>query len=46
MTISNDNFSNNEEVRMQCERCNGEEDICGAMMLIQTRAKKTERKKR
>ena len=40
MTISNDNFSNNEEVRMQCTRCNGEEDTCGAMMLMKTRARK------
>ena len=37
---ANENFSNKEEVRMQCARCNGEEDTCGAMMLMKTRARK------
>ena len=40
-----DNFSNNEEEKMQCARCHGEEDICGAMMLIQTRARKLKERK-
>ena len=37
---ADDNFSNNEEEKIQCARCHGEEDTCGAMMVIQTRARK------
>ena len=42
---ADDNFSNNEEEKMQCARCHGEEDICGAIMLIQTRARKLKERK-
>ena len=42
---ADDNFSNNEEEKMQCARCHGEEDVCGAMMLIQTRARKLKERK-
>ena len=42
---ADDNFSNNEEEKIQCARCNGEEETCGAMMLIQTRARKLKERK-
>ena len=43
---ADDNFSNNKEKKMQCARCRGEEDVCGALMLIQTRARKLKEKKK
>ena len=37
---ADENFSNNEVEKIQCARCEGEEETCGAIMLIQTRARK------
>ena len=37
---ADENFSNNEIEKIQCARCEGEEETCGAIMLIQTRARK------
>ena len=42
---ADDNFSNNKEEKIECARCHGEEDTCGAMMLIQTRARKLKERK-
>ena len=38
-TSAKDTFGNNKQVKLQCARCLGEEDVCGAMMLIQTRSR-------
>ena len=42
---ADENFSNNEVEKIHCARCNGEEETCGAMMLIQTRARKLKESK-
>ena len=37
---ADENFSNNEVEKIQCARCEGGGETCGAIMLIQTRARK------
>ena len=34
-----DSFENSEESRLQCMRCSGDENDCGAVMPIRTRSK-------
>ena len=35
-----DTFENNEESRWQCDRCSGDENDCGTVMLIRMRSKR------